>query len=68
MISRSLDAIGMFDSTIEIPNGDHQARCDARFYVVRDGNQPLLGKDTAKELDVLRLGVPSDRNQIAQVC
>nr|XP_019531789.2 uncharacterized protein LOC109403417 [Aedes albopictus]XP_029732326.1 uncharacterized protein LOC109403417 [Aedes albopictus] len=64
--SRSLDAIGMFDSTIEIPNGDHQARCDARFYVVRDGNQPLLGKDTAKELDVLRLGVPSDRNQIAQ--
>lgn len=50
----------MFDSTIEIPNGNHQAQCDARFYIVHDGYQPLLGKDTANEVIVLRRGVPTD--------
>lgn len=67
MDAKSLEVIGMFDSTIRIPEKNCQSQCDARFYVIRDGNQPLLGKETAKELDILRLGLPDKPNQVAQV-
>ncbi|XP_062541464.1 uncharacterized protein K02A2.6-like [Armigeres subalbatus] len=67
MDAKSLEVIGMFDSTIRIPEKNCQSQCDARFYVIRDGNQPLLGKETAKELDILRLGLPDKPNQVAQI-
>lgn len=56
--AQPLNVIGMFDSTIEIQNEEHQTQAEARFYVVANGNQPLLGKETAQELNVLRLGLP----------
>lgn len=56
--AQPLSVIGMFDSTVEIQNENQQMQAEARFYVVANGNQPLLGKETAQELNVLRLGLP----------
>lgn len=44
----------VFDAKIAVSNGNCTM---ATFYVIKDGTQSLLGKRTAIELDVLRLGV-----------
>lgn len=50
-----LDVIGAFDANINISDGDHQK---ATFYVVRNGTRDLLGKTSATQLNVLRIGIP----------
>ncbi|XP_058456797.1 uncharacterized protein LOC131434165 [Malaya genurostris] len=57
----------MFDAEIIISDGDEQLRSDARFYVIQDGPQPLLGKKTATELGVLMVGLPSQQEQIRNI-
>lgn len=58
---------GMFDSSIEIQDEETTLSTQARFYVVRGGPQPLLGRVTARKLDVLCLGLPSKRKTTARI-
>ncbi|XP_055550541.1 uncharacterized protein LOC129733022 [Wyeomyia smithii] len=62
-----LEVIAMFDAEIVIPDGHKQLKAVSRFYVVRNGPQPLLGKQTAKQLGVLVVGLPSQRELVHQV-
>lgn len=56
---------GMFDSKVEVAGKDCDNAAEARFYVVQGGNQPLLGKETSKQLNLLRVGLPTtDVNQV----
>lgn len=56
---------GMFDSKVEVCEQEGDNTAEARFYVVQGGNQPLLGKETAKQLNLLRVGLPTtDVNQV----
>lgn len=57
----------MFDAEIVISDGPKQLRAVSRFYVVKNGPQPLLGKQTAKQLGVLVVGLPSQRELVQQV-
>lgn len=54
-----LAVTSMFDAEITITDGNDRMNTVARFYVVKDGPQPLLGRKTAKELSVLQVGLPS---------
>ncbi|XP_055591293.1 uncharacterized protein K02A2.6-like [Uranotaenia lowii] len=62
-----LQVIGMFDATVEVQNSDRPVQSEARFYVIMDGNQPLLGKETARQINVLRLGLPEQQNNIFKI-
>lgn len=64
---KPMDVVGMFDAMVEVDCVDHQTNSEARFYVIKDGNQPLLGKDTARELNVLRLGPPIQEDGVFKV-
>lgn len=57
----------MFDAEVSITDGNKQLRVDAKFYVVKGGPQPLLGKVTAKQLGVLVVGLPSQQEALHQV-
>ncbi|XP_055524861.1 uncharacterized protein LOC129718274 [Wyeomyia smithii] len=57
----------MFDAEIIINDRDKELKTNARFYVVKDGPQPLLGKQTAKLLGVLITGLPSQHEQIRSI-
>ncbi|XP_055628651.1 uncharacterized protein LOC129770061 isoform X2 [Toxorhynchites rutilus septentrionalis] len=57
----------MFDAEISICDGSKQLETVARFYVVKDGPQPLLGKNTAKQLGVLIVGLPSKQETVQHV-
>lgn len=50
--SSPLNVIGSFDAVIETPS----AHLKAEFFVVKNGNKPLLGKTTAMNLGVLKIG------------
>ena len=62
-----LQVIVMFDAEIAISDGDKELKTVSRFYVVENGPQPLLGKDTAKQLGVLVVELPSQRELIHSV-
>lgn len=47
----------VFEATFTVGNGDNQRQETPIFYVVDGGSQPLLGKDTAKRLGVLKIGL-----------
>lgn len=57
----------MFDAEIIICDGARQLQTIARFYVVKRGPQPLLGKETAKRLGVLRVGLPSQHEPVQHI-
>lgn len=57
----------MFDAEIVINDGGRCLQTIARFYVVKNGPQPLLGNRTAKELGVLIVGLPSQHERIRNV-
>ncbi|XP_055528083.1 uncharacterized protein LOC129720620 [Wyeomyia smithii] len=61
---KPMDVVGMFDATVAVNGVDHQTNGEARFYVIKGGNQPLLGKETARELNVLRLRPPILENGV----
>ena len=64
---KPMDVVGMLDATVEVNGVDHQTNGEARFYVIKGGNQPLLGKETARELNVLRLRPPILENGVFKV-
>lgn len=47
----------VLETTFTVGNGNNQRQETTIFYVVDGGSQPLLGKDTAKRLGVLRIGL-----------
>lgn len=49
----------VFDAEIKIQDGDTVLSQDDTFYVIKEGQQPLLGKRTAKKLGVLVVGLPN---------
>lgn len=66
--TKPLEIIGSFEADILIADVDKDLVDQAKFYVIRGGTQPLLGKITAKSLGVLVLGLPSTRqNQVNQL-
>lgn len=54
-----LQLLTVFDATIEVLDGAETLACDTTFYVIRGGQQALLGKATASKLGLLRVGLPS---------
>lgn len=51
----------VFEASIAVGDNGERAKTMATFYVVEGGQQPLLGRATAKVLGVLVLGLPSTR-------
>lgn len=54
-----LKLVTVFDADLEINDGDKLLKTTASFYVIEKGQQPLLGKITAQEIGVLKVGLPS---------
>lgn len=65
-----LKLLTVFDLEIEIKDGAETISTKTAFYVIEGGQQPLLGKITARKLGLLRIGLPSavreDVNQVAE--
>lgn len=57
-----LQLLTVFDAIIEVLDGDEVISCETTFYVIRGGQQALLGKVTASKLGLLRIGLPSSIN------
>lgn len=53
-----LEIMCVFDAEIRVVDGSGEP-LEANFYVVKGGEQNLLGRDTAKLLGVLLIGLPS---------
>lgn len=58
--TKPLDVLGCFDAEIVVNN----KIVKATFYVIKNGTKNLLGKDTAKSVGVLRIGVDAHVNAI----
>lgn len=57
----SLDIMCTFEADIAVVEGKDRG-FSTSFYVVKGGQQNLLGRDTAKQLGVLLIGLPSATN------
>lgn len=57
--SKPLTLLGKFDTTVSIDDAGRILEMDATFYVVKGGQQCLLGRVTATDLGVLFIGLPS---------
>ncbi|XP_055711553.1 uncharacterized protein K02A2.6-like [Phlebotomus papatasi] len=57
-----LHILGGFDAAVSVDDNGTEYEAYANFLVVKNGSQPLLGKTTAKELNLLILGLPSTRD------
>lgn len=55
--AKPLTVSKVFESSISVENTVHAGEQLATFYIVVGGSQPLLGKDTAKLLGVLAIGL-----------
>lgn len=56
--AKPLTVSDVFESTVTVNDANSKPELSATFYVVVGGSQPLLGKDTAKQLGVLKIGLP----------
>jgi len=59
----ALKTVGMFTALVQV--GKHQTQ--AEFIVIDGVGKPILGRDTAMQLDVLRVG-KSEKSQLNTVC
>ncbi|XP_058840195.1 uncharacterized protein LOC131695716 [Topomyia yanbarensis] len=57
--AKPLTLLGKFDTTVSINDAGRIFEKDATFYVVKGGQQCLLGRVTATDLGVLVIGLPS---------
>ncbi|XP_055586012.1 uncharacterized protein K02A2.6-like [Uranotaenia lowii] len=62
-LSKPLQISTVFEAVISV-DGLPQSEQVATFFVVVDGAQPLLGKETAKLLGVLTIGLPQSVNSV----
>ncbi|XP_058456697.1 uncharacterized protein K02A2.6-like [Malaya genurostris] len=64
-----LKLLAVFDAVLEISDAAEIISSNCTFYVIEDGQQPLLGRLTARKLGLLRIGLPSmlreDINHVA---
>lgn len=60
--SKPLKVLKVFEADISVTDVDNRAITIATFFVVAEGSQSILGKDTAKSLGVLLIGLPSVRS------
>lgn len=65
--AQPLEIMHIFEAIISIDSLDSKHETTAVFYVIKGGQQPLLGKETAKCLGVLRIGLPDPGNSINAV-
>ncbi|XP_055604348.1 uncharacterized protein K02A2.6-like [Uranotaenia lowii] len=54
-----LNVVGSFEANISVVSDKKKACLRTAFYVIKDGKQNLLGRDSAKQLGVLRIGLPN---------
>lgn len=54
-----LKLITAFDANLEIDDNGHTLETKTSFFVIEKGQQPLMGKETAQKLGVLKIGLPS---------
>lgn len=59
-----LKLVTVFDADLEIEDEGKMLKTSASFYVIEKGQQPLLGKVTAQQLGVLKIGLPSSQNAV----
>lgn len=59
--NEKLEVKGKFSAQIVISDGDRKLKTVSDFYVIPGGHQSLLGRDTAKILGVLQIGLPSQQ-------
>ncbi|XP_062559455.1 uncharacterized protein LOC134224184 [Armigeres subalbatus] len=57
----------VFESVITVGDGGNRKQETAIFYVIEGGSQPLLGKDTAKRLGVLKIGLNAVDTSINEI-
>ena len=57
-----LDVLGSFTADVSLPTG--RDCVDAKFLVINGKGQSLLGRETAEKLNVLRVGLPEQVQQI----
>lgn len=57
--AKPLTTLGKFDAIVTIDDGGRKIEETATFYVIKEGQQCLLGRVTATSLGVLRIGLPS---------
>lgn len=60
--SESLKVVKVFEAEISVTDGENSETSTATFFVVAEGSQSILGKETAKSLGVLLIGLPSTRS------
>lgn len=58
-----LNLLNVFEALIVIKDGKNIIKDIATFYVIENGQQPLLGKATARAMGLLILGLPSTHDQ-----
>lgn len=56
-----LNLLLAFEATIQVTDRGKTIEQIATFYVIMNGQQPLLGKDTAKAMGLLHIGLPSSQ-------
>lgn len=54
-----LKLLTVFDAVLEVKDGAETISTETSFYVIEGGQQPLLGKITARKLGLLHVGLPS---------
>lgn len=59
-----LRIVEVFTTMVSITDGDKCLESKAKFFVVENGSQPLLGRDTAIEMGLLKIGLPSTINNV----
>lgn len=62
--AKPLEIVHAFEANIEVENTNSKHGMNALFYVIKGGQQSLLGKETAKRLGVLKIGLPNQINSL----
>lgn len=66
--SHPLKLITVFDADIEVHDVNKVLKEFATFYVIEEGREPLLGKETAQKMGLLIIGLPSlHQNQVYSI-
>lgn len=65
--AKPLEIVHIFEASIEVEAMDNKLGTTAMFYVIKGGQQSLLGKETAKCLGVLKIGLPNPINALTSV-
>lgn len=62
--SEPLRVVKVFEASVSVFDSGNELKTDATFFVVEAGSQAILGKETAKALGVLIIGLPSTHTTV----